>query len=80
MHPTGGQRAPVREVPHARVLSPFVPNLLRMLLRVGRDEKLRRITADILPENRDMQHVSERLGFRLRHVAEDQIVKAEIEF
>ncbi|OGG56342.1 MAG: acetyl CoA synthetase subunit alpha [Candidatus Handelsmanbacteria bacterium RIFCSPLOWO2_12_FULL_64_10] len=53
--------------------------LLRVLLRVGRDERLRRITAIILPENRDMQRVSERLGFRLRHVPEEQVVRAEME-
>jgi acetyltransferase len=53
--------------------------LLRVLMRVGRDEGLRRITASILPENRDMQRVSERLGFRLRHVPEEQVVRAEIE-
>lgn len=53
--------------------------LLRVLLQVGRDERLRRITATILPENRDMQRVSEKLGFRLRHVPEDQVVKAEID-
>jgi acetyltransferase len=53
--------------------------LLGMLLRVGRNEKLRRITADILPENRDMQRVSEILGFRLRHLTDDQVVKAEVD-
>jgi acetyltransferase len=53
--------------------------LLRMLLQVGRDERLRRITASILPENREMQGVAQKSGFRLRHVPEEQVVKAEID-
>ncbi len=39
--------------------------LLRRLLQVGRDEKLARVTADILPENYGMQRMCEKLGFRL---------------
>ena len=38
--------------------------LLRRLLAVGRAERLARITADILPENREMQHICQKLGFR----------------
>ncbi len=53
--------------------------LLRVLLRVGCDENFRCITASILPENREMQRVSEKIGFQLRHVPEEQVVKAEIE-
>ncbi len=53
--------------------------LLRRLLQVGRDEKLQRIVADILPENRDMQRVCEKLGFRLRWVATEGVIKAEID-
>jgi acetyltransferase len=41
--------------------------LLRRLLEVARDEHLLRVTADILPENRAMQRVCEKLGFRLTH-------------
>src|SRR5262249_35607325 len=37
--------------------------VLRRLLDVGRDDRLARITADILPENRGMQRVCEKLGF-----------------
>ncbi len=51
--------------------------LLRRLVQVGRDEKLARITADILPENRGMQRVCEKLGFRLTHTSEG--VRAERE-
>jgi acetyltransferase len=52
--------------------------LLKLLLQIGRDEKLSRITADILPDNHDMQKVCKRLGFRLIHKTEDQLVEAEI--
>ena len=38
--------------------------LLGRLVQVGRDEGLRRITAEILPENLGMRRVAERLGFR----------------
>lgn len=39
--------------------------LLKRLLEVGRDENLDRMTADILPENRAMQHVCQKLGFEI---------------
>jgi acetyltransferase len=53
--------------------------LLKRLLQIARDEKLRRVTADILPENRPMQRVCEKLGFRLTHSAEERLVKAAFE-
>ncbi len=53
--------------------------LLRRLLQVGRDEKLRRITADILPQNSVMQKICERMGFQLQHDFQDGLVKASIE-
>jgi acetyltransferase len=40
--------------------------LLRRLVAVGRDEGLERITGEILPENREMQVVAERVGFTCR--------------
>lgn len=40
--------------------------LLRRLIEIGRDENLDRIIADVLPENRDMQRVFQKLGFRFR--------------
>ena len=40
--------------------------LLRQLIEIGRDENLDRIIADVLPENRDMQRVFQKLGFRFR--------------
>ena len=39
--------------------------LLDRLIQIGRDEKIARITGDILPENIEMQRICEKLGFRL---------------
>jgi acetyltransferase len=52
--------------------------LLRRLIDIARREKVERITADILAENRAMQRICEGLGFRLAYQAEDGTVKAEI--
>jgi acetyltransferase len=51
--------------------------LLARLLIVGADEKLHRLTADILPDNRDVMRICEKLGFSLQHSLEDEVVKAE---
>jgi acetyltransferase len=51
--------------------------LLRRLIQIGQDEKLERIKAEILPENRAMQHVCEKVGFRLQRTPD--LVQAEIE-
>ncbi|TCJ16012.1 GNAT family N-acetyltransferase [Rubrobacter taiwanensis] len=53
--------------------------LLSRLLEVGRREGLRRVIADILPQNRAMQRICKKLGFKLRHDPEEQLVKAEID-
>jgi acetyltransferase len=50
--------------------------LLGLLIEIGRAEGLERICAEILHENRGMQHVSQKLGFQLRPTAE--CVRAEI--
>ncbi|MFQ4141809.1 bifunctional acetate--CoA ligase family protein/GNAT family N-acetyltransferase [Chlorogloeopsis sp. ULAP02] len=50
--------------------------LLRRLLQVGQDEHIKRITADILPENTAMQRTCEKAGFRLHRMPD--LVKAEI--
>jgi acetyltransferase len=52
--------------------------LVKRLLQVGKDEKLDRITAEILPENHAMQQICEELGFQLRYSAEARTIKAEI--
>jgi acetyltransferase len=52
--------------------------LLSRLVKIGQDEKLRLIKADILPENRGMQRVSQTLGFHLRSVDDGRLVRAEL--
>jgi acetyltransferase len=51
--------------------------LLGRLLIVGADEKLSKLTADILPDNRDVMRVCEKLGFTLKHSLDDEVVRAE---
>jgi acetyltransferase len=51
--------------------------LLSRLLVVGADEKLSKLTADILPDNRDVMRICEKLGFSLKHSLEDEVVRAE---
>jgi acetyltransferase len=53
--------------------------LVRRLIEVSRAEKIRRVIADILTDNRAMQRICQRLGFRLRHSAEEDVIKAEVE-
>ncbi len=52
--------------------------LLRRLVEIGRDEGFKKIKAEILPINRAMQRVSEKLGFQLRRVSMD-LFEAEID-
>jgi acetyltransferase len=52
--------------------------LLEKLLEVARAEGLSRISASILYENRAMQRLSKKLGFYLRRVAEEGVVKADL--
>ena len=44
----------------------FGAELLRRLVQIGRDEKLARIIATILADNTAMQHVSRKIGFKLK--------------
>jgi acetyltransferase len=53
--------------------------LVSQLLEVGRAEGLRRITAEILFDNRPMQHISKNLGFHLRRDTEEMVVKADLD-
>jgi acetyltransferase len=52
--------------------------LLRRLLQIGQDERLSRITAEIMEDNLAMQRICEKLGFRLRHLPHGDGVSAEI--
>jgi acetyltransferase len=53
--------------------------LLEKLLEIGREEGLRRITADILLENRAMQRLSKKFGFHLRRDLEEGVVRADLD-
>ena len=53
--------------------------LLRRLVAIGRDEQISRITADILPANRGMRRIAEKLGFRLHYVMDEDVVKASLD-
>lgn len=53
--------------------------LLRRLIRIGRDEHLKKIRADILPDNTAMQRVCKKLGFKIRREVGDPLVSAELE-
>jgi acetyltransferase len=52
--------------------------LLELLVQIARDEKIKRITADILPDNVEMQHIAKKLGFSLKRDLEESVVHAEI--
>ena len=54
--------------------------LLGKLVVVGADEKLAALKADILPDNRDVMRICEKLGFTLRHSVEDEVIKAEYRY
>jgi len=52
---------------------------LSLLLRLARDEGIKRVTAEILQENYEMQNLCERFGFTLQHELGDEVVKAWID-
>jgi acetyltransferase len=51
--------------------------ILNKLVAIGRDEKLEKITAEILTENGAMQRVAQKVGFSLKR--EEDVVRAELE-
>jgi acetyltransferase len=53
--------------------------LLRLVVRVGRDEHLSVVTGEILPDNVAMKSVARRVGFRLHQSAGDGVIRAVIE-
>jgi acetyltransferase len=53
--------------------------LFGRLIQVGRDERLTKLHANMLGENREMQHLCKRLGFRLETPdIEDNLVLGEL--
>jgi len=51
--------------------------LMARSLIVAADDKVPMLTANILPDNRDMTRVFEKLGFSLTHNMDDELVHAE---
>jgi len=52
---------------------------LRQLVTIAKEEQLERIVAYILPENRPMQKICERMGFDLKEDSEEGMMLAELE-
>jgi acetyltransferase len=46
-------------------------------VQVGREEKLSRITADVMADNHAMQHISRKVGFKLEHQSDGHDFIAE---
>jgi acetyltransferase len=53
--------------------------LVRRSIEVARAEKLKRVLSNILPENMEMRAVCQRLGFKLHHEMEDNVVCGVLE-
>jgi len=53
--------------------------LLRRLVEIGRDDRVKRITAEILPDNHHMLHICRLLGFTLQHSPADHVVRASLD-
>lgn len=52
--------------------------LLSRLVQFGRDEKLERIVAEILPENEGMKRVSARVGFKMHMNRDEGVIEAAL--
>ena len=53
--------------------------LLARLVTVAADDKVRRVVADILPDNRGVMRILDKLGFSLKHSLDDDVVRAELQ-
>ncbi len=53
--------------------------MLKRLVDIGREERLKRLYGDILPENQNMLGVCDKLGFQRHYSAEKGVITAEIE-
>ncbi len=52
--------------------------LLRRLIYISRKEKLRRISASVLPDNRHMLRICDRFCFSRRYSADEGVIKVEL--
>jgi acetyltransferase len=53
-------------------------HMVGQLLSVARQEGVRRIVANILPENQLMQDICKKFGFQLRFDSDDRVMRAEL--
>lgn len=53
--------------------------LVRRLIQVARDEKLMCVVANVLPENRSMRSLANRLGFTIQETGDPYLLKAVLE-
>ncbi len=54
--------------------------LVHRLVEIGRAEGMKRITAEVLPENHHMLKLCKMLGFEMHHAPMEHLVKAELVF
>lgn len=52
--------------------------LFKQLIEVARAEKIKRLKAAILPDNHEMQHICQKLGFQTVRIAGESTVRAEL--
>jgi len=52
--------------------------MLQRLVEIAKSEGMDRVVGDILPENSNMLRVAKQLGFKLKHIPGEGIVRAEI--
>jgi len=53
--------------------------LYRRLVQIARDEKLKRVISNMLPENREMRAVCVKTGFNMYHNMEENMIRAELD-
>jgi acetyltransferase len=53
--------------------------LVRRIVDVAKGERLRRLTAIVTPDNQPMQHIFQKLGFRLEPTSDGKMVEAKME-
>jgi len=54
--------------------------LLRRLIEIGRDEKLTRISGQVLADNHAMQHICRKVGFKVVHDSENRMFTASYNY
>ena len=53
--------------------------LYTRLIEVAREEKLKKLISNMLPENREMRALCVKLGFKMHSSLEDNMIRAELD-